>query len=239
MRSNPLRSRFLTGAALALTSLSFLGTLSARVGSDPAPAPAPAENKYIGADKCKSCHNSPDTGDQYSAWKGMKHAKAFETLASEEAKKLAAEKGIADPQTADACLECHVTAFGVPETEIKKGFDRAAGVQCESCHGPGEQHMKARFAAASNGETVPAQLPPDEIVAKPTQAKCLECHNDRSPSFKPFCFHLRNAELRHLNPKKVRAEGELLDCGCATCACAKGCPDDGCGVSAGGKKEGK
>ncbi len=241
MKRSLLPSRALTGGFLAWTSIAFLGSLFAGNGSDPRSSSA-ADNKYIGADKCKSCHGSAESGDQHSLWKGMDHAKAFDVLASEGAKKLAAAKGIADPQKADECLKCHVTAFGVPEDQIKKGFNRAQGVQCEACHGPGEQHMKVRFAAAAKGETGQGyvQIPPDELVAKPGQEKCLECHNDQSPSFKSFCFHLRNAEIRHLNPKKPRAEGELLVCGCGSaCSCAKGCPDDGCGVPSGGKKEGK
>ena len=48
--------------------------------------------------------------------------RAFEVLASDEAKKVAKERSIEDPQKADACVKCHVTAFGVPDAEII-GFD--------------------------------------------------------------------------------------------------------------------
>lgn len=208
--------------ALALSASASLGVLFA-AGSDPARS-LPAENKYIGADKCKSCHGAADSGDQYSAWKGMDHAKAFEALASEEAKKIAAEKGIADPQKSDDCVRCHVTAFGVPEDQIKKGFERTHGVQCESCHGPGEQHMKARFTAAAKGAAPGyVQIPADEIVIAPQAQKCLECHNDKSPTFKEFCFHEFNAKIRHLNPKKPRSEIDIGSCSCPKCA--NGCPE--------------
>jgi hypothetical protein len=209
--------------ALTVVACTFLGALFAAGGSsDPRPA---ADNKYIGADKCKGCHGNAESGDQYGHWKGMKHARAFEVLASDEAKKLAAERGIADPQKSDECVRCHVTAFGVPEDRLKKGFDRSHGVQCETCHGPGELHMKARFAAAAKGDAPQGyvQVPADEIVTSPKQELCLECHNKKSPSYQEFCFHEFNAKIRHLNPKKPRAAIDLGTCSCPKCA--SGCPE--------------
>lgn len=213
--------RVLLGAFLGGFAFVAMGLASGSVsGTDPAP---PAEGKYIGADKCKSCHSAADGGDQYGHWKGTLHAKAFETLASAEAKKLCAEKGIADAQKADECVSCHVTAFGVPEAQIKKGFDRAQGVQCETCHGPGEAHMKARFAAAAKGAAEGyVQVPADEILAQPGQDTCVQCHNEKSPSYKPFCFHEFSAKNRHLNPKKPRTEIDIGVCSCPKCA--NGCP---------------
>jgi len=67
-----------------------------------------AGHEIIGAPKCKTCHKAK-TGDQWKIWTESAHAKAFETLASEEAKKIAADKKLGDPQTEDACLKCHTT----------------------------------------------------------------------------------------------------------------------------------
>ena len=219
------RAAFLAGLALS----GFLGLgLAHRSGSEgkgTAPGTPAAENKYIGADKCKSCHGKPEIGDQYGHWKTMEHSKAFETLASEEAKKIGAEKGIADPQKADQCVKCHVTAFGVPEAEIKKGFNVAHGVQCETCHGPGEQHMKARFTAAAGGDqAAAAKVPAGEIVSVPDETVCTKCHNAESPTFKEFCFHEFSAKVRHLNPGKERATLDIGKCSCPKCA--SGCPEE-------------
>ena len=52
--------------------------------------------KYIGASKCKMCHIKPAAGEQYKIWLEGPHAGAMKTLASDEAKKIATEKGIAD-----------------------------------------------------------------------------------------------------------------------------------------------
>ena len=228
------RALLLTGLALS----GFLGLGLAGGSTTPAAshrAGGAAENKYIGADKCKSCHGAAESGDQHGAWKASKHAKAFETLASDAAKKIATEKGLADAAKADECVSCHVTAFGVPEANIKKGFDRAQGVQCEACHGPGENHMKARFAAAAKGDAPagPVQIPADEIVSAPTMDVCVKCHNEKSPSYKPFCYHEFAAKIRHLNPKKARAEIDIGKCSCPKCA--SGCPDS-CKELAKGKK---
>lgn len=224
---NSASSLLLAGVVVSgLLGLGLAGA-SPSGGNHPTdPATPVAANKYIGADKCKSCHSSPEVGDQYGHWKGTKHAKAFEVLASEESKKLAAEKGIADPQKDDACVKCHVTAFKVPEDQIKKGFDMKQGVQCETCHGPGDAHMKARFAAASSGEapTGPVEIPAGEIIASPDEKTCLACHNAESPSYKAFCFHEFSAKNRHLNPKKGRKAIELGSCSCPKCA--TGCPEE-------------
>ena len=66
-----------------------------------------AENGYVGAKKCKMCHNSTKAGKQYTIWSESAHSKAYENLASEKAKAIAKEKGIEYPQKSDACLKCH------------------------------------------------------------------------------------------------------------------------------------
>jgi hypothetical protein len=157
------------------------------------------------------------------------HAKAFEALASDEAKKVAQAKGIADPQKSDECVRCHVTAFGEPEDAIRKGFEATKGVQCETCHGPGEEHMKARFAAAAAaGDEAPAYtaVPPGEIITTPAKETCLGCHNEKSPTFKPFCLHERLGQIRHLNPKKPRTKEELAALDACTCEPACKCKSE-------------
>jgi hypothetical protein len=195
--------------------------------------PAAKVNHYIGADKCKNCHQAGDKGNQWAAWQKSKHALAYTTLSTDAAKKLAKEKGIEDPLKADACLKCHVTAFGRPEEEVKKGFDIKLGVQCETCHGPGEAHMKARMAEAAKSEgdsKDPIAIPAGEIISHVDQKTCLACHNSESPSFKPFCFYKRAAEIRHADPRK---KAEHKECGCGeTCSCKDGCDEGKCAAEA-------
>lgn len=204
----------IAGAAVGLTR-------AATQGAKPA-----AVNQFIGAAKCKMCHGAAGSGDQFGGWKKQKHAKAFETLAGADAKKLAKDKGIDDPQKADACLKCHVTAFKEEPARVAKGFDANAGVQCESCHGPGGKHMKARMAAAQaagdagDDKAAPrVEIPKDEIVARPEMAACTTCHNKESPSFKPFCFKKRVQEIAHLDPRDTKAAEDLknVKCDCDEC----------------------
>ena len=171
-------------------------TLEPAASTSPRPI---VENRYIGAKKCKSCHKSDDMGNQYAAWENAGHSKAFDVLASDEAKKLAGERGIADPQKHDGCVKCHTTAFGVDEALIKKGFDHEAGVQCETCHGPGEEHMKARFAAAAKKEAEPV-IGEGEIILSPGKATCVGCHNEEAPNFESFCFHSGMLSIAHPRP---------------------------------------
>src|SRR6266545_8210125 len=85
---------------------------------------------YVGAEKCKMCHNSPAKGAQYTKWSESAHAKAYATLATEEAKKIAAAKGIADPQKADECVRCHIAGHGASAAKLTEKYKKEEGVSC-------------------------------------------------------------------------------------------------------------
>lgn len=113
----------------------------------------------------------------------------------------------------EPCLKCHVTAFGL---------DSQDGVQCESCHGPGEAHFKLRFKESQTGGT-PAPITAEEIQSGRDVKQCTKCHNEDSPTFKPFCLKERMPEIEHLDPRKKRSDAELeklratCDPDCKTC----------------------
>ena len=83
------------------------------------------DHAYVGARKCKTCHAKKAIGNQYGTWTKSRHAKAFESLGTEKAKKWAAERDIADPQQDERCFKCHVTAHGVPDELVPTSFNRA------------------------------------------------------------------------------------------------------------------
>jgi len=124
--------------------------------SEPAP---PADQQYIGAKKCSSCHF-----DQYLKWRPTKHAKSFDLLPAK--------------YQADAnCLKCHTTGFGHPT-----GFKTVAdvdlkGTSCEVCHGPGSKHaeLSKQFA---NQKPTPEQekIARDSIWKMIPQNICVSCH---------------------------------------------------------------
>ena len=207
-------------AFTGLAAVATLGLLLAQAQPASGSATSGPDSKLIGAAKCKSCHSSDETGNQFAAWENEGHSKAFATLGTDAAKEAAKSLGIDDPQKADECLKCHVTGHGMAADLLKGKWDEkmtAMGVQCESCHGGGDDHMKARFKAASSGEKPDYKgLPVEEIMSAVPAAKCKECHNEESPTYKEFCYHKGTAAIRHLNPLKPRTEAEkkALDCGC-------------------------
>jgi cytochrome c554/c'-like protein len=166
---------------------------------------------YVGASKCKSCHNKESKGEIYKKWTQMKHSNAMQALKSEDAIAYAKEVGIEKPHEAKECVKCHVTAFGVDKKKLHKRFKQEIGVQCETCHGPGSLHIKARLSAAKEAkkaglEKVEGQileLPKGEMVL-PDELLCRKCHNEESPSFKEFDFGERLEKIRHMHPNREK-----------------------------------
>ncbi|HLX59851.1 MAG TPA: cytochrome c family protein [Planctomycetota bacterium] len=159
---------------------------------------------YVGAEKCKNCHSAPSKGDPYGKWTAEKHSKAYQVLATDEAKKTAAAKNIADPQKSAECLKCHVTAFDAPAAQKHKKFDVTLGVQCETCHGPGSKHVEARLKAEEDDTNKLVTLPQGEIIGAPTSETCRKCHNKDSPNYQPFAFNKFYPVIAHLDPRKKR-----------------------------------
>ena len=206
--------------------------------SDPAPPVESLGGNYIGAAKCKNCHSSADSGNQYGAWSTSLHAHAFETLASDKAevKEAAAKRNVTEPSKDDTCVKCHVTGFGEPEDKFARGWKRELGVQCETCHGPGDDHLKVRMKAAATVDPKAGYqaLPEGEMVSTPGVDVCVKCHNPESPSYKPFCYFEFRGKIAHMNPKKPRTAEEQANygkCPCGTpCPHADGCPDRKCNL---------
>ena len=154
---------------------------------------ASAQNyKYIGAAKCKMCHNKPNKGEQYNKWKAAPHAKAMASLKSEKSLAYAKEHGIADPSTDPKCLKCHSTAGSI-DASLKAGIKVEEGVSCESCHGPGSVYknmtiMKDQKKSMEKG------------LILPTKEVCERCHNKDNPFFKPFDFEAYYAKIAHPDP---------------------------------------
>jgi hypothetical protein len=158
---------------------------------------AAADHAYVGAGKCKFCHNAAATGAQFDHWAKSAHAKAFATLATPEAKKTAAAKGVADPQKAPECLKCHVTGHGAPPALLKEKYDAKEGVSCESCHGPGGDYWQLNVMKDRAKSIAAGMLVPDEKT-------CAKCHNPESPQYKPFDYKTALAKIAHPNPKKAK-----------------------------------
>ena len=137
---------------------------------------------YVGASKCRLCHNSATHGKAYDTLYKTKHSKAFDGLV---------EDGKADDPY---CVVCHTTGFdeggyrmGAPDTYNNK----FKGVQCEECHGPGSDYMKRdimkdRKKAVSKGLKVP------------NETHCIKCHDKKKyPWAKTFNYRERLKKIDH------------------------------------------
>lgn len=135
--------------------------------------------KYIGAAKCKMCHNKADKGEQYNKWASSVHAKAMASLKGDEAK---------DPK----CLKCHSTAAGADQALVAT-ITVAEGVSCESCHGPGSAYKVATIMKDQKASLAKGLILPDEKV-------CKKCHNEQSPHYKGFNYKEYVAKIAHDDP---------------------------------------
>jgi len=161
---------------------------------------------YVGTKMCGVCHKKEDSGNQLGKWQESPHAKAFERLATTEAKEVAKKLGVENPQTSAKCLKCHSTTYNFTEACATEKIKPEEGVTCESCHGPGKDYMKKsvmenRKDAIAGGMTYPATK------------SCAQCHNEQSPTWKAdryttkdgkkvgFDAELAYQKIKHPNPK--------------------------------------
>jgi len=152
---------------------------------------ADKHNTYAGVKRCKVCHEAEDIGNQYSVWEHSKHAIAYQTLLTEESAKIAKEWKLSLPANeAPECLKCHVTGYNNAEAEFGKKFNKEDGVQCESCHGAGDDYRKVEIMCDRELSIV-AGL----ILPKPED--CLTCHNEESPKYKTFTYETYYAKMIH------------------------------------------
>lgn len=133
--------------------------------------------KYVGSLDCRGCH-----GAEYKVWDASRHSTAFHSL--EEAKKPSLRQF--DPE----CVVCHVVGYGYQTgyTDEKKSFLHDVG--CESCHGPGSQHIK-EIKTNRNGKddlAIRALMNPNKYNPNETEQQatdrlnridqsCQQCHD--------------------------------------------------------------
>jgi hypothetical protein len=126
--------------------------------------PKSSAEAYAGSKACRSCHEPI-----YQIWSKTRHAKAWATLEF--------DGHDADPD----CAGCH--SVGIESTGgflIKERTPHLTNVGCESCHGPGTNHV-AR----------PREVPMPSIG----EASCQPCHKlNHSPNFK---FELYWEKVKH------------------------------------------
>lgn len=128
------------------------------------------KNAYVGSNACAPCHRSA-----FESWERSPHATAFDRL-------LGAQRHFAP-----GCVTCHTTGYGY-ETGYEIGIDnQLRDVQCETCHGPGRNHVRRPEA--------------QNIRLASDPGTCRTCHTeDQTPDFDDRIAHM----LEEVHPKLAR-----------------------------------
>lgn len=101
---------------------------------------------------CGFCHPAA-----HADWGDTAHSKALETLEA------------VDQGDNPACLACHTTGYGEAGGFVDRATTNAlAGVQCESCHGPGGPHVS---------DIMNPDLRPPASIAMVDADVCGKCHS--------------------------------------------------------------
>jgi predicted CXXCH cytochrome family protein len=195
MRS--IRRRDLVMAALT-TAVSLVGCSDDQIvyrDREPFNPPLAAARGFLGyydpdvkQTTCGNCHV-----DFQASWSTTAHASAYATLNASAAK-------------APACYSCHtVTGLGNVASGTVAGHDTVKvaayyDVQCESCHGPGLQHVEG----VGQGSLV-------RPLAKLSQAGTGDCGDCHSGAHQPFAEEW--SASRHANVSASRASNPT----CAGC----------------------
>jgi peroxiredoxin len=121
---------------------------------------------FVGSEACRACHAA-----EFATWAAAPHARAVNTLEKK------GKAGDAD------CLRCHTTGFGrsggFSSDASSDAHADLARVGCESCHGPGGEHVKE--GVAKLGSIVSLGDKCDSCVILQI---CGSCHDDANdPGF--------------------------------------------------------
>jgi len=139
----------------------------------------PKAARHVGSEACRSCH-----AKEYESWSAGPHAGALAALETKH-------------QAGDAnCLKCHTTGFGLaggfqPGTPTS-GHPDLARVGCESCHGPGGDHIAE--GASKRGTIVSLGDKCDSCVILQI---CGSCHDDANDPGFQFAVKAKIDKIRH------------------------------------------
>jgi predicted CXXCH cytochrome family protein len=149
--------------------------------------PADAASGFVGyytvsekATTCGNCH-----AEKQAKWVETRHADATKALTDLPA-----------GSTTPACFSCHaVTSNGNAKVTPPAGYDKVADstyhdVQCESCHGPGQQHIESVNAGSIVRPLARIAVLPD------TTAGCAACHRSTHAPFLEQWRDSRHGQLR-------------------------------------------
>ncbi len=111
-----------------------------------APPAARGQASYVGSEECRSCHEPA-----FAVWERTPHSRAYWTLET------------AHKNFNLSCVGCHVTGYRQPGGSEVVQNEGLRDVQCETCHGPGSQHIAARGPTQQRASII--RNPPSSFCA--------------------------------------------------------------------------
>ena len=163
-----------TIAALALASTSVIAF---------AEIPQEDGRMHMGVATCAAsqCHGSAAPRDgsnvmqnEYVTWtQDDPHSGAYQTLAGDESRAIAARLGLESASAAKICLDCH--ADNAPLNKRGEKFQLSDGVGCEACHGGAENWLSTHYSVVDHAANLSAGLYATEDVSARADL-CLSCH---------------------------------------------------------------
>jgi len=134
-----------------------------------APPAAAGQPHYVGSAQCESCHQKA-----FAWWTDHPHGRAYATL--QEVNK---EFNL-------SCVGCHVTGYNRPGGSTVVQNAGLTNVGCESCHGPGSQHVDDPDAE------------PYSVQRVVPESVCVTCHNpDHSDKFEYVAYREKLLVIGH------------------------------------------
>ncbi len=114
-----------------------------------------------------------------------------------------------------ACLECHATYIRSLSTDpATNRYDRTSlvpGISCESCHGPGADHVRQELQPGSKGKA-PLILNPAKFSRDLQVDLCAECHNGiQREALKPAFSYVPGRPLNEYFKQLPSANAEHPD----------------------------
>lgn len=141
-------------------------------------------NQHVGVVSCagSTCHGALEPRDasnvlqnEFFTWhRRDRHARSWETLTTDRARRIAERLGLGPAEEAGTCLDCH--ADNVPGERRGPRFRISDGVGCEACHGGGGPWLRSHADAdTTHADNLEAGLYPTEDPAARTRL-CMSCH---------------------------------------------------------------
>jgi hypothetical protein len=149
------------------------------------------EAKYVGSERCASCHEPA-----YAIWEKSGHAHAYKKLEDARRPSLRQYDG--------ECVACHVVGFA-----YKTGFTdevstpKLLNVGCESCHGPCSEHVKN-----TRDMNVRAAINPwkaDARKVRTIDTFCQSCHDTDNDVH--WDFNKSWPKVIHMTPRPAAQQG--------------------------------